>query len=94
MHKEILIDDLKKKIAQLPDCDENYRVLANIYVADEDYNNALCVYEQLLKKFPDDLQALINVGSIFFYKKNYERAIESYLKASKIDSSIIMQLLK
>ena len=36
MHKEILIEDFKKKIDESPLCDENYRALANIYVADED----------------------------------------------------------
>ena len=87
MHKEILIEDLKKKITQSPDTDENYRALANIYVADEDYDSALKVYERLLERFPEDMQALINTGSIYFYKKDYERAIENYLKANKLDPS-------
>ena len=87
MHKEILIEDLKKKITQSPDTDENYRALANIYVADEDYDSALKVYERLLERFPEDMQALINTGSIYFYKKDYAMAIENYLKANKLDHS-------
>ena len=71
MFRENIISELKQKITLNPDCVDNYFNLANYYIGSDDLNNALNVYKEVLKIKPNDYQALINMGSICFYKKLY-----------------------
>ena len=61
------IDILIDKIKQNPDNIDNYRDLTNIYVANNEFDSALSIYNKMLELFPDDVHALINSGSIYFY---------------------------
>ena len=70
MFRENIIAELKSKIANNPLDVENYRNLANYYVGCEDFNNALLTYKEVLKFSPDDIQTLVNLGSICYYRNN------------------------
>ena len=69
MFKENIIAELKAKISAEPDNVENYKNLANYYIGCDDLTNALATYKQILHLCPNDFQALINTGSICFYRK-------------------------
>lgn len=47
-------------------------------------DNARKSYEQAIKVKPDYMEALNNLGTVFYAKKNYRRAISWYEKALKI----------
>ena len=79
--EHIYIKSLIDKIKENPNVIDNYRELTNIYVSNRDYDSALSIYNKMLEVFPDDVQALINSGSICFYKKDFEKAISLYLRA-------------
>ena len=84
MFRENIIAELKSKINQEPNNIENYRNLANYYIGSSDYDNALLVYEDILKIQPDDYQSLINMGSIYFYKKRFPEALKCNNKAKEV----------
>ncbi len=46
--------------------------LAEIFAQNQDYDNALEVYEDLSSKFSDNLLFLINAGNIHFYRQDWE----------------------
>ena len=73
MFRENIIAELKDKIAKNPADIENYKNLANYYIGCDDLNNALITYKEVLRIAPNDFQALINLGSISFYRKMYNR---------------------
>ena len=79
-------DELIEKIAQNPADENNYIELGKIYIGEADYENALGVYESLLKVNPLNSQALINAGSLNFYFKNIDKSINYYSRAAEIES--------
>ena len=61
--KQELID----KIAQNPMEEDNYIELGRLYLVEQNFEEALGLYEALLKINPFNSQALINAGSLYFY---------------------------
>lgn len=57
-------------MAQNPSDAENYHNLAKLYAMDNKFDKVISVYESLLNIHPDDSQALLNLGSIWFFEKN------------------------
>lgn len=52
-------------------------------------DEALRYYEQALSKKPGSAKILNNIGSIYFYKKDYEKAIAFYKEAIERDSKLV-----
>ena len=69
LYQEEIIKEFKRKIESEPHNIEYCKDLANYYVGLNDLTNALHIYEDILRVYPDDFQSLINAGSIYFYKK-------------------------
>lgn len=53
------------------------------YYEDQKYGSALNSYQKILKKHPDNPQALFNAGNAYYRLKEYTQAQESYQKAAK-----------
>ena len=55
------------KMAMEPKNTDNYHELAKYYALDNQYEKVISVYESLLEIDPNDIQTLLNLGSIWFY---------------------------
>lgn len=47
-----------------------------------EYDKAINIYSNLLKKTPDDSRLLYNLGTVYLLKKDFDKSIESLQKAS------------
>ena len=101
--KEINKEQLQKEIdqelnstilamAQDPSNADNYHTLAKLYAMDNKFDKVISVYESLLNLHPNDSQALLNLGSIWFFEKEYKKALGYYQKAMDIDQKIILYI--
>ena len=88
--KETLIKKMKDDISSNPDVAQNYLVLGKFYLSENLLDEALLVYEKMLEKFPENMEATSNIGSINFYKQNYEKAVEYFEKAVLIDGNVFL----
>ena len=50
-------------------------------------NNSLTHYQNILKKFPNHLAVLNNIGQIFELQGKYEKAMEAFKKCYEINSN-------
>ena len=66
-----LFAEIEEKIAKDPQNVENYLILGKLYVMGGLFDKAIDVYGELLKIDPLSTQALVNTGSIYFFKKEY-----------------------
>ena len=78
---EKAIEKTVLKMAMDPKNTEHYHELAKYYAMDNQYEKVISVYESLLELDPKDLQTLLNLGSIWFYAKEYKKAIIDFSKA-------------
>ena len=82
-----LKEELLNKILQNPEDENNYIELGKIHIMNAEYEEALGVYENLLKINGMNAQALINAGSIQFYFGNMNAAINYYSRACEIETN-------
>ena len=61
------------EIAKDPKNTENYHTLANLYGLQSKFDNMISAYESLLQFDSQDVLALVNIGSLWFYKKDYRK---------------------
>jgi tetratricopeptide (TPR) repeat protein len=80
------LEDIKKSIqktvlamAREPRNTEHYHELAKYYAMQEDYDKVVSVYESLLNIDPQDEQAIINIGSIYYFEKEMDKKRTSRL---------------
>ncbi len=66
---------------------ERTQVPPEILAELEPYQIKEYAYEQILRKDPNNLKALVGLGNLYFDVENYQRAIEYYQKALKIDQT-------
>ena len=78
------IKNLTEEIKKDPNNLNNYRALADIYIDKQDFKSAFNIYQEILKKDENDIQALLNSGSIKFYAKEFREAIKFYIKGLEI----------
>ena len=76
---------IKKAAGKDPSSLYLQRELAILYAIHGDMYNALSVVEKILKKKPDDLEALKIYGRIKLHFKDTEEAKKAYLKVLEID---------
>lgn len=56
-------------------------ILCDIYIVDEDYNQAFAFVKRVLEIDSENIEAICNMGMIYYNKKNYQKAIEYLQKA-------------
>lgn len=64
---------------------EHRYLLASMYAGGEAYARAQLMYEQLLKDFPTDIQALRGLADVAFWSKDYAQAIPLYRRLADDD---------
>ena len=60
------ISALTLKMAREPQNIENYHELSELYLAQKDYDKVMSVLDSLLAIKPDDVQALVGMGTMWF----------------------------
>ena len=73
------------KMALEPNNTEHYHELAKFYALDNQYEKVISVYESLLDIDPKDMQTLLNLGSIWFYAKEYKKALKCFNEAMLVN---------
>ncbi|MGE0086520.1 MAG: tetratricopeptide repeat protein, partial [Desulfococcaceae bacterium] len=61
--------------------------IGNIYNLKGDYTEAEKIYNNVLKKKPDDIRALHNMGRLYLKSGKNEKAVEIFEKIMRLDSS-------
>ena len=64
--------------------------LAKYYALDNQYEKVISVYESLLTIDPKDLQTLLNLGSIWFYAKEYKKLLSILMKQYLLTRATIL----
>ena len=65
-------------LAKDPKNPDHYHELAKYYAMSEEYEKVISIYDSLLAFQPNDIDALLNVGSIWFYEKEYKKALKFF----------------
>lgn len=60
---------------------------AEMLTEDRDWTNAAITYSQALKLYPDDTKTLLKLGVVYFYAKDYKKAIPVFTKLIALKSS-------
>src|SRR5574344_37822 len=90
MDKKELNNAIEKtvlKMALEPNNTDNYHELAKYYAMDNQYEKVVSVYESLLNIDPKDMQTLLNLGSIWYYSKEYRKALKYFNQAMIVNPS-------
>ena len=69
------INDLIMAMAKDPQNIDNYHKLSEFYLQMEDYDRVMSVLESLLTIKPDDVQALVGMGTMWFYEKDFRKSL-------------------
>ncbi|MCB9728753.1 MAG: tetratricopeptide repeat protein [Deltaproteobacteria bacterium] len=57
---------------------------AQKYMRKGQYKKAIAEYEKVLKEFPADVRARLNLANLYYRQKDLDRAVESFLKVARI----------
>lgn len=57
---------------------------AQKYMRKGQYKKAIAEYEKVLKEFPADVRARLNLANLYYRQKDLDRAVESFLKVAHI----------
>ena len=90
MDKQELNKNIEKtvlKMALEPNNVALYHELAKYYAMDNQFEKVISVYESLLAIDKNDMQALLNLGSIWFYAKEYRKALKCFNDAVVVNPS-------
>ena len=79
------INDLIMEMAKDPKNADNYHKLSRLYLQLEDYDKVMSVLESLLTIYPTDVQALVGMGTMWFYEKDFRKSLSYYNKALEIN---------
>ena len=74
-------------MARDPKNTELYHELAKYYAMQEDYDKVVSVYETLLSIDAQDEQAILNIGSIYYFEKEYRKALKYFERAMVVNPS-------
>jgi len=78
---------LKKLVKEDSAKDYYYQMMGNAYDLDGNPNMALETYKLGLEKFPNSGKLFLEIGNVYYIKKNYEDAIDWYEKGIAADPS-------
>lgn len=71
-------------VEKFPNDDDSYFVLAYVYAAMKDYNNAIKYYEECVKRNPDNGIAYNNMGLCYENICLYSEAYNCWRKAAQL----------
>lgn len=74
----------KQALDLSPDNYWYYVELVNAYQGAREADKALAVQEALVKRFPDDKNALFDVAQLYIQNKDYAKAVEVYARLEKV----------
>ncbi|MEZ4269201.1 MAG: tetratricopeptide repeat protein [Myxococcota bacterium] len=57
---------------------------AQKYMRKGQYKKAIAEYEKVLKEFPADVRARLNLANLYYRQKDLDRAVDSFLKVARI----------
>ena len=72
-------------MARDPKNTENYHELAKYYALQEDYDKVISVYESLLEIDREDEQAILNIGSIYYFQNEYRKSLKYFERAMVVN---------
>ncbi len=84
------LDHAKQHVARLPS-EESYRELAQVYVLQGDFDNALEIYQHARETFPTSAMPLKGVGEIYIFKDEYDKAATEFQKMLQEDRTLAEQ---
>ena len=87
------INELVVKMAKEPNNIENYHQLSELYMQKQDYDKVMSVLDSLLAIKPDDVQALVGMGTMWFYERDFRKSLSYYNKTSIFHKKIRFCLL-
>ena len=79
------INELTLAMAKDPQNIENYHRLSELYIQIEDYDKVMSVLDSLLAIKPDDVQALVGMGTMWFYEKDFRKSLSYYNRALNVN---------
>ena len=79
------INDAIMAMAKDPQNAEHYHTLSELYLEQQDYDKVMSVLESLLTIHPKDVQALVGMGTMWFYEKDFRKSLSYYNKALEIN---------
>lgn len=89
-HNQKEIVDLYHTVIGIDPSQQNiYLILGNLYLGDNDLENALKVFEKLVQKFPDAYAGYFYLGEIYKDQKKFKKAEAAFLKSVEIEPNLI-----
>ena len=80
-----LINDAIMEMAKNPQDPAGYHKLAELYLEQQNYDKVMSVLESLLAIAPNDIEALVGMGTMWFYEKDFRKSLSYYNKALEIN---------
>ena len=80
-YENVLSLDLKQK--------DIYLLLGDLYLRDNDFNNALRIYKQLVDNFPDSYVGYFFIGRVYAQQGDLDKAKKSFEKTLEIEPDLI-----
>ena len=69
------INEAIMAMAKEPQNAEHYHKLAELYLNQQNYDKVMSVLESLLAIHPNDVQALVGMGTMWFYEKDFRKSL-------------------
>ena len=89
MSKQKKINNTEKKINSILYKNEiAWQIYEELIPSDNKIDEALKIYNDILKEKPTYLPSLLGIGDIYYDQKNFEKALEYYSEFSKISKEI------
>ena len=79
------IEDAILAMAKDPKNTANYHTLSKLYLEKQDYDKVMSVLESLLTIEPNDVEALVGMGTMWFYERDFRKSLSYYNKALEIN---------
>ena len=79
------INELVVKMAKEPKNVENYHALSELYMQEQNYDKVMSVLDSLLAIKPDDVQALVGMGTMWFYERDFRKSLSYYNRALDVN---------
>jgi len=63
-------------------------ILATFYIKTEKLDQAETIYDNMAKRYPDDSNIIYNLGIVYYTSAQYEKALEMFLEAIRMDNNL------
>lgn len=83
--KDKMLEDLAASIKYDPEEPASYQVRGNYYLCNEEFDLAETDFNQVISLSPSEISGYIGLGHIAYFRKEYDKAVEKYSYALKLD---------